>query len=134
MAPFGDPRPSLPTGTRYGRNGPPYRRTMPVDELQPWWLAIAAGIATTLVGAIGKLWSENGKLRAELAECNGRLEHALVDAADRSDEAQRAHRRDLRSLVGLPSSTAPPQLPMSALDLPVIRAGPGKPRRAPRKA
>jgi hypothetical protein len=107
---------------------------MPGDVLQPWWLAIAGGIATTLIGAIGKLWSENGKLRRELAEANAQVVQAQIDAADRSDDAQRRHRRDLQSLIGLPSSLAPQPQPMSALELPVIRAAPVKQRRAPRKS
>jgi hypothetical protein len=85
-----------------------------------------------LLGAIGKIWSENGKLRRELAEANAQIVSAQIDAADRSDDAQRRHRRDLQSLIGLPTSLAPQQQPMSALELPILRAA--KPIRRVRKS
>ena len=73
------------------------------DSVEPWWLAIASGIVLTLVGAIGKLWSENRSLRRELGDAH---EHnAELQAA-----AFREHRRDLRVIAGIPTSGAPPGL------------------------
>jgi hypothetical protein len=58
------------------------------------------GIATTLVAAIGKLWTENVTLRREAA-----AHQALDDARNEREQAE--HRRDLRRMVWGP--TDPPK-------------------------
>jgi hypothetical protein len=63
------------------------------ESVSPWWLAIAGAIVTGLVGAIGKLWTDNVSLRRE--------------AAARSEREQGEHKRDLRRVIWGP--TDPPK-------------------------
>ncbi len=88
-------------------------------SLVPWVLSIGGGIVTALVAVIGKLWVslneersaravERDQLRHELSELNDRILQLQSQAVQRSDEHQREHRRDLRRLAGLPSSSDPP--------------------------
>jgi hypothetical protein len=74
-------------------------------------VAIAGGICTTLVAAIGKLWAENRALRRELD--TARLENITLQ-----QQSFREHRRDLRTLVGLPTSLDPG--PLDPLRPPVL--------------
>lgn len=80
----------------------------------------------TLVGAIGKLWSDNRRLERELAA-------AHAHNAELQAEAFREHRRDLRVLVGLPVSQAPAPLDPLRPPLLILRPEPPKKQRPPRK-
>jgi len=111
------------------------------DALQPWWLAIAGATVTTLVGTIGKLWSELkaeriarasevAGLRAELQQANDRVVLLTTEANARGDEWQREHVRDLRRFAGISTSLEPPR---GDYPPPVIRAAPLPPRVPPRK-
>ena len=76
--------------------------------LTPWWLGIGVSMATSAGAVIGKLWTENRAIRAELAAANDRVVTLQLEASKRSDEHQSAHRRDLRRLAGLSTSMDPP--------------------------
>lgn len=75
------------------------------DSLTPWWVAMGAGIVTTLAGVIGKLWADQKRevreLRAELAAANARI----VDLQTKNTED---HVRDLRRFAGISTSLEPP--------------------------
>jgi hypothetical protein len=79
-------------------------------EVAPWWIAIATGIVAALAGAIGKLWSENRVLRRE-------LDAARQENITDQQESFREHRRDLRSLIGLPTSIDPGPLALGVQPL-----------------
>jgi hypothetical protein len=104
---------------RCGRK--PYE--MPVDvvsgDLTPWILSIGGGIVTTLLGVIGKLWSERATerrehrdelatVRHELEQANERVVELQTQGQERSDLHQAEHRKDLRRLAGLSTSIEPP--------------------------
>ena len=85
----------------------------------PWVLSIGGGIVTTLLGVIGKLWTERAaerrehreeveRLHAQLAELNGRVLELQREAQDRTEGHTREHLRDLRRLAGLSSGTSGP--------------------------
>lgn len=71
------------------------------EALTPWWVAIATGIVTTLGGVIGKLWTDNVALRRELAAANAHAEELR-------EQLHRDHKRDLRKVIGWPTSLDPP--------------------------
>lgn len=102
------------------------------DELTPWWVAIGAGICSALLGAIGKLWSENKSLRKELAEANDKIVDAQTAAAARADAHQSEHRRDLRRLAGLSTSVDPPPFNPAFPPVVIREARPTR-ARAPKK-
>lgn len=97
-------------------------------ELQPILLTIGAGIATTLLGAIGKLWSENKELRRELATANEQIVFSQLEAEKRSNQHQRDHRRDLQRLAGLPSSSSSTLLAVTEPYTPPVIIRPKVPR------
>jgi hypothetical protein len=113
------------------------------DALGPWWVGIGAGIVSSLVAVIGKLWAELAKerrergeevglIRHELAEANDRVVQLQADANQRGDVFQREHVRDLRRIAGLSTSVEPP--PRSDPWPPVvIRSAPTRARPPPRK-
>lgn len=113
------------------------------DALGPWWVGIGAGIVTTLLGTIGKLWAELASVRrdaraqleqrdTELAEANQLIVQLQREATERGDAHQREHVRDLRRMVGLSTSVDPP--PMNAAYPPVVvRTAPVQTRRTPKK-
>jgi len=100
--------PALPLGTAElgsSRIGDPVG-----GDVAPWWIAIATGIVAALAGAIGKLWSENRALRRE-------LDDARQANIEDQQTSFREHRRDLRSLIGLPTSLDPGPLGVQPIDL-----------------
>lgn len=88
-------------------------------ELLPWVLSIGGGIVATLIGVVGKLWSERAaerrehrtevdQLRHELSEANDTIVELQREAQLRTDGISREHVRDLRRVAGLSSSVQPP--------------------------
>lgn len=119
------------------------------DALGPGLIGIGTGIVTALCAVIGKLWAalvserreraaEVAELRHELAEANARIVELQREANERGDVFQREHVRDLRRIAGLaslePGRPSPwPPVIVDRRDVPIIRAGPGKPLPPPRK-
>jgi hypothetical protein len=67
----------------------------------PWWLVLAVGVVTAMAGAIGKLWSELIAARKETAE-------ARREAIALAESNHHDHTRDLRLVIGWPSSSPVP--------------------------
>ena len=112
------------------------------DALGPWWVGIGAGVVSSLVATIGKLWAEMAKerreraeemaaVRHELAEANDRVVQLQTEANERGDVFQREHVRDLRRIAGLSNSLEPPR--PDAWPPAVVRAAAPRARSAPRK-
>lgn len=94
----------------------------------PWWLALAAGVVTTLAAAIGKLWTDNITLRKEATAQRREADERLAKSHELSNTINTAHKRDLRRTIGWPVSLEPP--PEAAVSL--VRDKPHRPR-APKK-
>lgn len=83
-------------------------------ELAPWWVAMASGAVAALAAAAGKVWSDQ---RAEIRQLRDELAAANERAAELQRSASGEHVKDLRRMVGLPTSLEPP----AAWPPPVIR-------------
>lgn len=88
---------------------------------------MGGGIVSTLLATIGKLWSENQRLKRELDTAHERTTE--LQAA-----AFREHRSDLRRIVGLPTSLGPGPMMLDPIRPPIlVREGPSKPRGPPKR-
>jgi hypothetical protein len=89
-------------------------------------IAIASAIVAALCAAVGKLWLENVTLRKEAATERERAQ-ALEETINHE------HKRDLRWVLGMPTSLDPPPL---ASPPPLLirdeRPAPPRPRKKPR--
>jgi type II secretory pathway pseudopilin PulG len=88
-------------------------------------IAIASAIVAALCAAVGKLWLENVTLRKEAA-----TERERAQALEATINHE--HKRDLRWVLGIPTSLDPPPRSTPPLLIRDERPEPPRPRKKPR--
>lgn len=91
-------------------------------------VGVAGAIIAALLGAIAKLWLANAELRKEAAAERATAASERERAQQLETQLNHEHKRDLRYVLGIPTSLDPPPAPPLVRD---ERPRPPRPRKKP---